>query len=252
MTVGVDLSAQPAGTATATLLWDGEAAEVLDVAIAVKDSDILARVQAADVVGIDCPFGWPAPFARFVAEHGARDIQAPPVPGLVWRDSLAYRATDRHVRALTGIVPLSVSTDRIGRTAMRCADLLAQIALAQGSSVDRGGAGKVAEVYPAASLKLWGLPHRAYKGAKSSSARHALVDTLQQRAPWLRLGSFAALCQDSDDALDAVVAALTARAKARHSTTRPPPEHQAAAATEGWIHLPTCPLADLPRGAASN
>lgn len=61
MTVGVDLSAQPAGTATATLLWDGEAAEVLDVVVGVTDSDLVARVQDADVVGIDCPFGWPHP-----------------------------------------------------------------------------------------------------------------------------------------------------------------------------------------------
>jgi hypothetical protein len=47
-----------------------------------------------------------------------------------------------------------------------------------------------------------------------------------------------------DDALDAVIAALTARAAAKGLLTRPGPG-DTAAPTEGWIALPTIPLAAL-------
>nr|WP_276611049.1 DUF429 domain-containing protein [Kineococcus siccus] len=52
-------------------------------------------------------------------------------------------------------------------------------------------------------------------------------------------------CAASDDAFDAVVAALTARAAAVGAATRPAQGQRAAAAREGWIALPTGPLADL-------
>lgn len=81
------------------------------------------------------------------------------VAGHDWRRQLAFRRTDEPVRAATGLVPLSVAADRIAHPAMRCAGLLARLAL-EGQPVDRSGSGVVVEVYPAASLKQWGLPHR--------------------------------------------------------------------------------------------
>jgi hypothetical protein len=57
------------------------------------------------------------------------------------------RLTDLAVREVMRLTPLSVSADRIGQVAMRCACLLAQLAQ-QGYAVDRSGGGKVAEVYP--------------------------------------------------------------------------------------------------------
>ena len=53
------------------------------------------------------------------------------------------------------------------------------------------------------------------------------------------------LCRTSHDALDAVIAALTARAAALSLTLRPDPELQLAASREGWIALPTAPLTAL-------
>lgn len=74
---------------------------------------------------------------------------------------MAFRTTDAAVRELTGqrLIPLSVAADRIGHTAMRCASLLAALA-SGGMQVDRVGTGLVVEVYPAASLWSWQLPHR--------------------------------------------------------------------------------------------
>jgi hypothetical protein len=158
---------------------------------------------------------------------------------------LAYRETDRVTRFVTGLVPLSVATDRIGLAAMRCAGLLARLAAA-GCPVDRAGAGVVVEVYPAASLKQWQLTYRGYKGRANAIVRDHLVDRLITAAPWLKLGEHQQTCRESDHALDAVIAALTARAAALAQASTPTPEHADAARTEGWIALPTRTLTDLP------
>ena len=63
--------------------------------------------------------------------------------------------------------------------------------------------------------------------------------------PWLDLGAYEEKRRLSDDALDAVIAALTARASALLMTTAPPPEHIGAARREGWIALPAGPLSKL-------
>lgn len=138
-----------------------------------------------------------------------------PVPGGLtgqqWRRQLAWRHTDETVRKETGIIPLSVAADRIGHAAMRCAGLLARLG-SPGSPVSRDGSGTVTEVYPAASLKQWGLAYRGYKQPRNPAALPELVSELQAVAPWLDLGPHDYLCRASHDALDAVIAALTARA----------------------------------------
>ena len=70
------------------------------------------------------------------------------------------------------------------------------------------------EVYPAAALLLWGLPREGYKA--SGEAREELLATIEAEAPWLEWapGAWEA-CVASDDALDAVLCALIARAAAR-------------------------------------
>ena len=103
----------------------------------------------------------------------------------------------------------------------------------------------MAEVYPAASLKLWGLPYRGYKQPRNLGVLSELVTALQAAAPWLELGAHDRLYRTSHDALDAVVAALTARAAALGLTLRADPERQPQASREGWIALPTVPLTKL-------
>ena len=245
LTVGVDLAAEPARTAVAAIRWSPDVATVTQLTVGADDPAILAAIDGADKAGIDCPLGWPAPFVDFVVAHQANRFAAPEdVAGPEWRRQLAYRQTDLAVRDAVKLWPLSVSTDRIGITAMRCADLLARLAR-NGQPVDRSGAGVVVEVYPAASLSTWDLPHRRYKGTPNLDQLDALADALASAAPWLTFGRYDADCRRSDHAFDAVVAALTARAAALGQTTGPP-EHQApAAATEGWIALPTQPLRAL-------
>lgn len=247
LTVGVDLAAEPANTAVVRMRWTAGGAEVQALAVGADDAMLVEEIEAADKAGIDCPLGWPQRFVEFVAQHQAGAFVAPlDVAGRDWRRQLALRETDLVTRAATGLIPLSVAADRIGLAAMRCAGLLARLA-AVGQPVDRAGAGLVVEVYPAAALKHWGLTYRGYKGAANTAVRHQLVDKLAAEAPWLRLGDFDQTCRRSDHALDAVIAALNARAAALGRATAPTAEQAAAARTEGWIALPTSNLADLTR-----
>lgn len=65
---------------------------------------------------------------------------------------------------------------------------------------------------------------------------HRLISTTK---PWLDWPVDAQqACEKSDDALDAVVAALVARAAATDQSEPIPRKHVAAAKREGWIALP--------------
>jgi hypothetical protein len=95
VTVGVDLSAQDAKTWLATIDWsDGQAHARLEPGVA--DSRILEAAQTAAKVGIDCPFGWPTAFTKYVSDHATNGVDprartarcgvprwpiAPPTPG---------------------------------------------------------------------------------------------------------------------------------------------------------------------------
>ena len=110
----------------------------------------------------------------------------------------------------------------------------------------RRSRGVVIEVYRAASLQRWGLTHHKYKGSDNRAEREGLIAALLRAAPWLELGAYADLCARSDDALDAVVAALTARAAALGLTSTPADGHQRdLAQREGWIALPEASLSAL-------
>jgi len=90
-----------------------------------------------------------------------------------------------------------------------------------------------------------GLTYRGYEGTANTTIRRQLVDALTGAAPWLTLGDHEQACRRTDHALDAVIAALNARAAALGVTTTPAADQLNAASTEGWIALPTGTLADL-------
>ncbi|MET7331678.1 DUF429 domain-containing protein [Nonomuraea sp. NPDC005650] len=245
LTVGVDLAAEAVRTAVAWLDWPAGRARLVRVVTGADDEVIVEAIMAADKAGIDCPLGWPYRFIDFVTAHRTGHVQVPAgLPGRAWRRDLALRVTDQVVHEQTGLTPLSVSADRIAHATMRCAALLAELAR-RDHPVDRRGTGAVVEVYPAACLKGWGLPHRGYKRTANLAELGHLVDRLQEAAPWLDLGDYEPLCRSSDHATDAVVSALAARASALGLVTVPTAEQAGAAATEGWIALPTAPLDGL-------
>lgn len=241
-TVGIDLAAEPKGTAIAAVSWHDGAAVVETLLTGCGDDIVLHWMHhPSEAVGIDCPFGWPAKFVDLVSQHSARTLQVSPDLCAGWRREYVLRATDRWVHDNLGLVPLSVAADRIGHTAIRLAALIARLGDHVRSPLD--GSGALAEVYPAAALKTWGLPHRGYKRGVNAAGRNALVDEIQAVAPWLELGEHESTVRASDDALDAVVCALISRAVTRGLTQ--PPEDVTLALIEGWIHVPTRPIEDL-------
>lgn len=247
-TLGVDLAAATKKTATAVVEWDNGSARLAQLDLGVDDAGIVRLFGSCEMTGIDCPVGWPDAFLPFIAGHLAGD--AHPVleyDGIEGRRLLAYRDTDRFVTARTGLIPLSVSADRLAHPAMRCAVIQAKVAANFGPQA-RDGSGRLAEVYPAASLKSWGLPARGYKGRGGTEAQRLgdLVDALQQAAPWLDLAGHENRLAGSDDLFDALIASLTARAVALGRTLRPDAGHAGPARSEGWIHLPLGGLAALP------
>src|SRR3954447_6161535 len=96
---------------------------------------------------------------------------------------------------------------------MRCAELLVE--LAGDGQLDRTGGGLVAEVYPAAALRVWGFDPRGYKGPKPEqrAKRVALAEQLcAATASWLAFtDADRANVAESDHLFDAVVCALLAR-----------------------------------------
>jgi uncharacterized protein DUF429 len=175
------------------------------------------------------------------------------VPGLtrpacqLQQEAMRLRVTDRAVYEETKLTPLSVSTDKIGVVAMRCARILAAHWQASGEPPGRSGVGGIIEVYPAAALLQWGISQRGgvsdpgtYKG-NSPAARNRrgrIIEAIAGAAPWLEINEkVRVVCADSDDCLDALICALVARAYELSRTL--PVADLPAAHTEGWVHLPT-------------
>jgi hypothetical protein len=243
-TLGIDLASQPERTAMATVEWSATGAKVVDVRTTVTDEMIVDALGTADRAGIDGPFGWPDAFVDVVSAHhvydSARENTLFTEPGVT---RFVRRMTDEWVRARTGLVPLSVSADRIAYVALRAVRLLARV---DGPAFDAGRVnGTAVEAYPAAALKVWGLSHNKYKGKTNGEVLARLIDELCALAPWLDFGPHRALCTASDDAFDAVITALIARAAALGMTELPDAAQLPVAQREGWIHVPNRSLSAL-------
>lgn len=246
LTIGVDLAAEPKGTAVACIDWGDERATLDSLIVGATDRLIVEASSEADKIGIDCALGWPDRFVDFLMTHrSSGHVVSDGFGDIDWRRELAYRETDRRVRQSLGRWPLSVATDRLGVTALRCAGLLTRLAEA-GIDIDRSGRGGVVEVYPAGSLEIWHLRSPGYR--RSADARASMVKALATQAPWFDLSRFIDVMIESCDALDAVVASLSARAVALGFATLPTGADLTVARTEGWIALPTTGLAELIAG----
>ena len=239
-TIGIDMSAQPKGTAWCAIGWSdaGGKVEGFSGSSGVADKELLELIRSQKGrIGIDVPLGWPAEFVRSLAQYAR---------GELWDTrtdrALRLRRTDEFVHdrlqldGAKALWPLSVAADLIAHPAMRVAAVLST---AQLSGMPRDGSGPIVEVYPASALSQWRLPCTAYK-AKNIDNRCNLVDRIlavlgarvqvtdEQRE---RLRS-------SDNCLDAFVAALIVRCHETGWTYPVPPESAVAARCEGWVALP--------------
>jgi hypothetical protein len=254
-TIGIDLASQARNTALCAIAWEPDRARVTallkgvagDGVTPLGDAFLVAAMRglvdglpAPAKVAIDAPLGWPVDFVR-----GVGDLAQWPVSIDAERRRLERRATDLWVHEVTGKLPLSVTTDRIGYAAMRAAGILAHCATVFGETVDRSGmTGLVCEAYPDPAIRCLGIwpqdarVRESYKG-DATDLRKRILGRLTHAAPWLELSALQTqACVDSDDCLDALVCALVAHACGRGLTVPPPEELLREARGEGWIHLP--------------
>lgn len=242
LTAGVDLAAEPKGTALAIIEWTNTSATLLDLQLGVADEQIVEAAQVVEKLGIDCALGWPIEFVEFLNSHSNLENSSMADGGMDWRRRVSFRESDRHVREVTGKWPLSVSTDRLGLTAMRCAGLQGRLQQS-GIQVDRSGFGKIVEIYPGATLRLWGFDTAGYRAQEE--VREELLRSIETKAPWLIFDSYRDLMISSTDAFDAVIASLATRAAAIGRYLAPQKEHLQTAKIEGWIALPRCSINEL-------
>ena len=143
LTLGIDLASMPKDTAACLVRWERGRASAETPRLGCTDADLDALIRETDVVGIDAPFGWPDAFRAAVADWTATTW----TEDAALRTRLRLRLTDRRVHEQLGLMPLSVSTDRIALPAMRAMALLHRHGV-----TDRSGDGRFFEVYPAGSL----------------------------------------------------------------------------------------------------
>ena len=229
------MAAEPKGTALALVEFSEQRAKLILIELGLDDQALLEKTQNADKIGIDCAFGWPIKFSQFITNHQDLTNQALIDGGMEYRRELSFRETDREIKKLTGRWPLSVSTDRLGLTAIRCAGLLSKYQ-ARGIEIDRSGAKLLVEVYPGATLRNWNFDTTGYR--INPEARALLLEKLELQAPWLDLSSFRAQMIESADCFDAVIAALAARAVYLGKYNKPKVAQLEMAKVEGWIGLP--------------
>jgi predicted nuclease with RNAse H fold len=242
LSVGIDVASQEARTAICSIRWEHGRAEIQPLGSPGASDDAIQRcVESADRVGVDIPLGWPSDFVDAVARHH-RGEAWPSDDSAAAMTSLRLRETDRWLtlkarrprEPRARCHPMSVSSNLIAIPAMRMARVL--------GPVDRSGAGTVIEVYPAAALFVWDLPYRRYKGVQPErrKARHELVQRLRALTPWLRASrdSDWERFKENDHELDALIAALVAKAKDAGLCDESYDATSHNARTEGWIALP--------------
>jgi len=211
--LGIDAAVDPRNTGFAVARacenrWRVETLETGKRGMPLADA-IMKRLAPENpiLLAIDAPLGWPAPLARALYNHTAGvPLSLDPGTGFA-------RETDRFVREKTGLKPLDVGADRIARTAAAALTLIEALRTRTGqrlpllSSPEEAENGGLIEVYPAATLKQHGLPHRGYKKPHATRERMAITSDISGK---LDLRPCRQACIESDHCLDAVLCILTA------------------------------------------
>lgn len=240
ITWGLDLSTDPRKCAAVAIAWDSGLPSVVDVRTPLKPEDIVELIRVEDAqFAVDVPFGWPDTFVDFLTAH--RDhAQRPPGDRAAWRkETLARRATDQRLLTYRAL-PLPASFDRLGKTAVMWSAIEYDLR-EKGVVIDRSGmTGRVCETYPTAALAAWSLPKQK-----------PTLELIEAAFPFLQIADQWRPALQSNDARDALVCALVARARSLGRTE--PPERLDQARREGWIHIsPEDPRALLDSSMVNN
>jgi len=234
--IGVDCATDDSKVGIALGVCEAGNLRVLRVEICSRERH--AAIVAAEwlagasegLVAIDAPLGWPTSLVAALANHSAGSAIT------IAPNDMFRRETDRFVQRTIGKTPLDVGADRIARTAHAALDMLHKLRKKTGNEIrlawNPGSVLQVEaiEVYPAATLSVYGFRSSGYKEAPQGPAREEIV---RQLGGVLTLPADTSRMLVSGDALDAVVCLLAARDFL--DGTAMPPEHVVLAQREGWI-----------------
>jgi len=213
--IGIDCAVSPRRTGLALGVFEKGRARVEQVVLGeTRDSVIrtvanwIARAPARTphpLIALDAPLGWPTALARVLPAHQAG------APVDAEANKMFRRLTDRVTKRETGKLPLDVGADRIARTARAALELLQDLRQRTGLEIPLawkpGPPAKVSviEVYPAATLKVYGITNVRYKRKREVEVRREMLEPLREL---MDLPDDERLILQSSDALDAVVCVL--------------------------------------------
>lgn len=184
---------------------------------------------------LDAPLGWPLAMGQVLNGHRAGDS----LPAEA--DRLFHRQCDDFIQTRTGCRPMEVGANFIARTALAAVKLLAGVRERSGRRLpllwhhEAGDEGGVIEVYPAATLRMHGLPWRRYKPAAALALRDELIDGWSdQLLPPAEHSPARQAMRAQADVLDAAHCVL-AGVDFLQGQAMPPPRLNDDLAVEGWI-----------------
>lgn len=181
------------------------------------------------LLAMDAPLGWPGTLARELHKHQAgRPIETMP-------NDLFRRHTDRFVKEQVGKLPLDVGADRIARAGHAALAFLGRLERQLKTRIELAWSPsfsgiRAIEVYPAATLKVHGIPTRGYKAKDGMAKRGKVLEGLSQR---LFVKAEVPAMEKRSDTLDAVACVLAGADFLRGHCY--PPVKGAPVEKEGWI-----------------
>lgn len=219
-------------------VWNGNVIRVLEI-VTRPERERLIKTLVSWCVGdcptllaLDAPLGWPAALGPYLVQHQAG------APLSIDPNLLFRRETDRVIRQEAGKQSLDVGAVRIARTALAALDLIQSLRINLNKPINllfeppKCNEIGVIEVYPAATLKLYGLQRVGYKKAAAQSVRREIIADLRKM---IELPAEQNLLEDDVDTLDAVLCVLAGVDFLKGEVIFP--EEMTLARKEGWTWI---------------
>ena len=207
--------------------------EVINVPSRTSIVDTITKwisLTPATLFSIDAPLGWPKHLGEILHFHEAgQQIIIEP-------KQLFRRETDLFIKREIEKQPLDVGADKIARTAHATLRLLGEIRERIGEPIplvwEPGILSGVyaIEVYPAATLKAYGIKDTGYKGIVGLDERKQMLKQLRE---YIELPFDISLMENNDDAFDAAICILAGADFLRGDVYEP--TDLELAKKEGWI-----------------
>lgn len=249
--IGVDCAAKPENMGLAWAEFDGKSGRLLDVKKGSKRLNPVSQLcewiseDSPTLIALDAPLGWPEGFGNKLARHQA---------GLPIKrtclETFFNRETDRIVHKCVnkckGNKPFEVGADKIARASFVALEILGKVRQNQkskGQDISIAWTPEIQdvqaiEVYPAATLKMYGYLHESYKknSDKEKQNREKILDSLSEHFPSGIKQCHRDCMIKKADALDAVVCILAAIDFLKGEARGPENDlERKRAEREGWI-----------------